>query len=113
MFLTKVWICSLPPSQLDGFPHPNVPSATISLDGVDIDIYHKDSGGYTEDTIFRLEDDTDEFVDFGSDYVASSSPLVGYVYLKNFKSEIQIGDTANDYYTRKLLFLCVHLPSIE
>ena len=101
-FRSKVRIGSLPPSQLEGYP--NVPSATITLDGVDIDIYHKDSGGYTEDTIFRLEDDTDEFVDFGSDYVASSSPLVGYVYLKNFKSEIQIGDTANDYYTRKLLF---------
>ena len=109
-FRDKVRIGSLPPSQLDGYPNPNDPSATITLDGVAIDIYHKDSGGYTEDTIFRLEDDTDEFVDFGSDYVATSSPLVGYVYLKNFKSEIQIGDPTNDYYTRKLLFcVCVSI----
>lgn len=82
-------------------PDASYDSGTIiTLDGEVVVVYHKTStGGYTAESIFKLQDETDEFVDWGTDYGAGSDPVVGFVYLKNFKSEIQIGDATNTYYT--------------
>eukprot|EP00571_Detonula_confervacea_P017647 CAMPEP_0172312770 /NCGR_PEP_ID=MMETSP1058-20130122/18549_1 /TAXON_ID=83371 /ORGANISM="Detonula confervacea, Strain CCMP 353" /LENGTH=2999 /DNA_ID=CAMNT_0013026315 /DNA_START=101 /DNA_END=9097 /DNA_ORIENTATION=+ len=77
-------------------------SGTI-LDGT-VTVYHKkdasgNSLGYTVDTIFKLVDETDEFIDFGDEYYVDSGSWVGFVYLKNLESNIAIGDAANPYFS--------------
>ena len=96
----KLKIGAFPPNQVGGYDA----GIDLTFGSETVVVYHKTAPGpttgtYTQDTIFKLEDDTDEFVDFGSDYVASSNPVVGYVYLKNLDSSIQIGNATNPYYT--------------
>ena len=71
--------------------------AIPGLNGVTV--YHKAVNTYGIDTIFRIEDETDEFIDFGDDYVPGTSPKVSYLFLKNVVSNITIGNDANDYFT--------------
>ena len=104
--LSRLKIGAFPPEQVGGY------STGIALPGdSSVTVYHLLNQGYTEDTIFKVRDVTDEFVDFGDAYREGSSPpepVVGVVYLKNMESNIQFGDVANDYYSqpgRKLLIM--------
>jgi uncharacterized protein (DUF1501 family) len=93
---SRLKIGAFPPDYLGGY------EAGFDLFSGAVTVYHKSGQGYTSDTIFKLSDTTDEFIEFGSAYERprqEGDPIVGVVYLKNLVSDIQIGDTENDYYS--------------
>jgi len=91
--INKLKVGAFPPEFLAGYAAgvdpPGVPGVTV---------YHKTGLGYTIDTIFKVTDETDEFVDFGDEYKSTSEPMVGVLYLKNVVSNIAIGDPTNTYF---------------
>ena len=69
--------------------------------GGGVTVYHStDTNDYSVDSIFKIADLYDEFVDFGEEYVLNpQGPQVeGVLYLKNLISTIHIGDVASEYF---------------
>lgn len=85
-------IGAYPPSYLTGY------QAGVPILGGTVTVHHRTADTFSEDTIFELDDETDEFIGFGAEYRSPSEPIVGKVYLRNLASTIQIGDVNNEYF---------------